>query len=1045
MVTTRRPVLPARGALAFAYVNGQFYFSNETHAEITSYLLHNGVARDQITAGEFGTIYNDSDDEVPNYVLEEGSDFEGYNPVATEVIDKLDALFPGITRSPTNDQYEARVAALQDLPASAPGPIPHLQELAQDYMENQGGGYNPPERYVPVDPVRSRQIAAEYEAAEHRPDDPRVKASYDAMKTETLAQYNHLVKNGYTFEFYPDHDPYPGGPHQALDDLRQNRHLYVFPTSGGFGSQEETESHPLLDDSGVQWKGKPVTYNDLFRAVHDVFGHGAEGVGFRANGEENAWRQHSSMYSQLARPAMTSETRGQNSWVNFGPYGEQNQMADQASTIYADQKATLLPDWVTNDGAHDHIASGWLSDEDPENDEPKYEIGQNVLWNGQPAFVTWQEQDEQGEWLYFIQSSDNEEDITDAREDELEPDNSLKDKIKQRIFDQGESRDDVQPIGWPKFERGDGITFKGYGDHGSVDSAWWSEKANEWEYEVTRYDSEGYVDKVHAYESDLERSSIGYDRGPAMDQPSAWTLKDFGIPPEGEEYFRNSYYLNSYQIFPKWKKAGIWTKKADSDTMGDMGGSVNLYDLVMADAAASTALTALTAAGGQVYVVGGAVRDSIMGGSPKDIDLMCQGLTPEQIQATLTPLGRLDFTGAAFGVFRFKRNGDDVEIALPRTERSTGSGHKDFEVNADPSLSAEDDLSRRDFTINAMAYHPLSGQLLDPHNGQDDVKNGRLALVNPQAFHDDPLRVVRALVATARYGFEPDPQLLTAMHDQAAAIRHLPGERIRMEMDKLLSSPDPVKAMQMAEQTGVLDYLAPELSSTVGFSQYNPHHDLDVWEHTMQVLKGAVNISNDPDVRLAALFHDSGKPDSFWQDANAPEGGGGHFYKKKNDDGSFVGQDHEEVGGDLVKAYMDRLRYPTKRIERVEFLVRNHMFPYFDTAKGARKFLKRCNGDPKLAFDLLALRQADASGKRTGQMNDFDTEKVTQARTLLQDVLNKDEPVSTKSLAIDGNDLIQLGMKPGPEIGQVLNRLLDEVMDNPDLNNREDLMRLVNT
>jgi tRNA nucleotidyltransferase (CCA-adding enzyme) len=493
-----------------------------------------------------------------------------------------------------------------------------------------------------------------------------------------------------------------------------------------------------------------------------------------------------------------------------------------------------------------------------------------------------------------------------------------------------------------------------------------------------------------------------------------------------------------------WTRIGQWTKWAESDTMDGVNPTDALDQQVQNDPAAATALQALTAAGGQVYVVGGAVRDTLMGGKPKDIDLMVQGLDPEQIQAALSPLGRLDFTGAAFGVFRFRKAGDDVEIALPRLERSTGTGHKDFEINADPYLPAEEDLRRRDFTINAMAYHPASGQIIDPHGGRDDLANGRLALVNQNAFNDDPLRIVRALVATARYGFEPDPQLLEAMSHQASAIRHLPGERIQMEMDKLMSSPNPAAAMEMAEQTGVLDYLAPEVSSTVGFSQWNPHHDLDVWEHTLQVLRAASQLSNDPDVRLAALFHDSGKPDSFWRDPDAPEGGGGHFYKKKLDDGSFIGEDHEEVGGDLVREYMQRLRYPTKRIERVEFLVRNHMFPYFDTPKGARKFLKRCGGDAKLAFDLLALRQADASGKREGTMNDFDTEQVQKARALVQEALEKEEPTSTKALAINGNDLIQMGMKPGPEIGRTLNRLLEEVMDNPELNNRDDLLRLVN-
>jgi hypothetical protein len=255
-----------------------------------------------------------------------------------------------------------RVSVLRGLPQNAIGPHPELQELAQDYMENQGPGYNPPQDYVPVDPNKARQIAQEYEQMQHNPNDPQVKASYEALINETKAQYDHLKKNGYSYEFYPQgQDPYPKGPRQAIEDLRHNQHLYVYPTASGFGQGNENLDHPLLGDSGERWNGQPVTHNDLFRAVHDTFGHATEGVGFRADGEDNAWRQHAAMYSELAKPAMTSETRGQNSWVNFGPHGETNQTADQANTVYAPQKAGLLPEWV-------HKTAG--KDDSPEHRNP---------------------------------------------------------------------------------------------------------------------------------------------------------------------------------------------------------------------------------------------------------------------------------------------------------------------------------------------------------------------------------------------------------------------------------------------------------------------------------------------------------------------------------------------------------------------------------------------------------------------------------------------------------------------------------------------------
>lgn len=260
-----------------------------------------------------------------------------------------------------------KTATLQGLPRNSVGPHPELRQVAQGYMEQTGMPYNPPQQYATVDPERAKRIADEYDRMEHKPDDPQVKAAYDALIKETKDQYLALVNAGYTFEFYPDtHDPYPNSPHEAIQDVHNNKHLYVFPTMQGFGSNDFDNSyHPLLKDSGIRWNGKPVSYNDLFRAVHDVFGHAKEGVGFRADGEENAWRQHAAMYSPLARQALTSETRGQNSWVNFGPYGEQNQKANQMDTVYADQKAGLLPEWVDRDGDHDHNwrTSSWkLSD-----------------------------------------------------------------------------------------------------------------------------------------------------------------------------------------------------------------------------------------------------------------------------------------------------------------------------------------------------------------------------------------------------------------------------------------------------------------------------------------------------------------------------------------------------------------------------------------------------------------------------------------------------------------------------------------------------------
>lgn len=229
------------------------------------------------------------------------------------------------------------------------------QQVAEEYVSGTGRKYNPPKTYVKVDKDRAKRIADAYETMKHAPDDPDVKAAYEAMIRETLDQYDAILKTGLVVEFIePGKDPYPN-PRMAIDDVVQNNHLWVFPTDTGFGTSEsfDASKNPLLAPTTYKISGKVATANDIFRAVHDYFGHIKNGVGFRADGEENAWRSHSSMYSPLARRAMTTETRGQNSWLNYGPYGEKNRTAKTEDTVFADQKTGLLPEWAVTEGAAD--------------------------------------------------------------------------------------------------------------------------------------------------------------------------------------------------------------------------------------------------------------------------------------------------------------------------------------------------------------------------------------------------------------------------------------------------------------------------------------------------------------------------------------------------------------------------------------------------------------------------------------------------------------------------------------------------------------------
>ena len=243
---------------------------------------------------------------------------------------------------------------LPGLPPNSSGPVASVVQAARAYAKSIGIPFRRQATYVKADPERGRRIAEAYEQMQHAPEDPAVKAAYQAMIDETLAQFQFVKASGLDIDFIEpgQADPYPGGPREVLDDL-QRGHLWVFPTDQGFGTLSEAEqSNPLLAETDEVVKGRKLLANDVFRIVHDFFGHGLEGAGFGARGEENAWQAHMRLYTKAALPAVTSETRGQNSWVNFGPYGESNR-ANQRETTYADQKTGIMPSWTWQEGVDD--------------------------------------------------------------------------------------------------------------------------------------------------------------------------------------------------------------------------------------------------------------------------------------------------------------------------------------------------------------------------------------------------------------------------------------------------------------------------------------------------------------------------------------------------------------------------------------------------------------------------------------------------------------------------------------------------------------------
>lgn len=237
------------------------------------------------------------------------------------------------------------------------GPHVEARKLSVEYMRPMKG-YSPPKWYTKVDRFRAEHIAYAYALLTHSPHDDATRTAYAHLVAETLKQYEFVKKTDLKVEWIPDGvNPYEETPRLAILDVIENNHLWLYPTMNGFGNEaadEYFEDHPLLDETDEFIDGRRLVVNDVFRIVHDYFGHIKEGVGFRADGEENAWRNHAAMYSEKALGAITTELRGQNSWVNFNEmWGEHNRTATAAHVKYAKQKVGLLPSWMWHEGRLD--------------------------------------------------------------------------------------------------------------------------------------------------------------------------------------------------------------------------------------------------------------------------------------------------------------------------------------------------------------------------------------------------------------------------------------------------------------------------------------------------------------------------------------------------------------------------------------------------------------------------------------------------------------------------------------------------------------------
>jgi tRNA nucleotidyltransferase (CCA-adding enzyme) len=422
---------------------------------------------------------------------------------------------------------------------------------------------------------------------------------------------------------------------------------------------------------------------------------------------------------------------------------------------------------------------------------------------------------------------------------------------------------------------------------------------------------------------------------------------------------------------------------------------------------------------GKIYEVGGAVRDKYLFGenTSKDHDYLVTGIPFDELSTKLKKFGKVDLVGRSFGVIKFTKfiNGEPntYDIALPRKDISTGAGHKDFNVDFDPNLSVEDDLYRRDFTINAMAISLDDKKLIDPLNGMADIESKQIRMVYEDSFKDDPLRMLRAIQFSARFDFEIEAGTFNAMKKHADLINTISPERIAEELNKLLElSEKPSTGFRLMQISGILKEILPELEYCVDVDQPGGYHKYDVFEHTMYVIDACPKNLR---LRMSALFHDINKPQ----------------HRRLVDKGAtFYG--HESSGSKTAKKVLKRLRYPNDFIKDVQVLVERHMFTTDVTDKGLRRLVKRVSVD--LIFDLLDLRRADVVGQGMGGT----TEDVDQFESDIKEELSKQPPISINSLAINGTDLMNsLKLKPGKEIGMILDYLLEQVLDNPELNDVE--------
>lgn len=423
-------------------------------------------------------------------------------------------------------------------------------------------------------------------------------------------------------------------------------------------------------------------------------------------------------------------------------------------------------------------------------------------------------------------------------------------------------------------------------------------------------------------------------------------------------------------------------------------------------------------AGFESYLVGGCVRDLLIGREPKDWDFTTNA-KPEQIQAVFPD----SFYENDYGTVGVKTGSEDpalaiVEVTPYRTESAYSDKRRPDKVEFGTSLL--EDLARRDFTINAIALDDSKGQIVDPYEGQKDIKDKVVRAVGDAStrLNEDALRMLRAVRLVAELSFGIEGHTAAAINENSKHLSHVSRERIREEFVRILKSEKPMDALILSHQLGILGYIVPDLIRGIGIEQ-NQAHSYDVFGHNLRTMQHAADKNWSFDIRLAGLYHDISKPETRrWSD------------EKK--DWTFHG--HEVVGSRVTKKALEDLHFSRETIEKTVKLVRWHMFfsdPEQITLSAVRRMIKNVGEDN--IWDLLNLRICDRIGTGRPKEQPF---RFRKYKAMVEQALR--DPISVTMLKTDGTHIMdKFQVKPGPKIGWVLNALLEEILDNPGKNTKE--------